>query len=267
MPSLSSEESPKSRKSEKKTKAKGASDIPPPSTSERAAVNALESSEKTAVNALLMAARAMTEMSGPGVGAKNGSNDGASMVATPPMANGQGNTKDDGTPESCIMRTEDEFETPQKNLLGKFMSPKRKASEAEHSEAREHLGDQNEETADGPLRKKKNVQRSQSRERSEDDDDSPKREYPGDGTPAVEQKVKRSRLGSTKKGAENDIITQSVVESRDSPMEMETPAKAKTSKVSDLTPVSARCIDFKKMRVNDSSSDPAVVDSTSKHTE
>jgi len=49
------------------------------------------------------------------------------------------------------------------------------------------------------------------------------------------------------------------------PMVMSTPAKHTSTegKITDLTPVSARCIDFKKMRVNDSNSDPAVVDTAS----
>jgi hypothetical protein len=243
MPSLASEESPTAGgKVAQNQNFEGARNMPPPNTTERAAVNALQSSEKTAVNALLMAAMAMTGLSGTDndyCKEQNGE------ATTPPTKNGQ---QDDGTPEQTN-RTESEFETPQKNLLGKFMSPKRKHG-AEILEDHKEMG---EDQSDSEARNGDDV---------DDDEDSPKREHPGDRTPAIEQKAKRTRLGSTRKGT--GTTQAKGTKTMGSPMEMATPAKGTGGTLPDLTPVSARCIDFQKMRVHDSTSDPAVADSPSK---
>jgi hypothetical protein len=302
MPSLtSSEESPTSTggggKNEYNISRNSVTNMPPPTTAERAAVNQLASSEKTAVNALLMAAMAMTEMSGgndddgrirgadsipfgPSEG-NNGSKeeDGA---ATPPSSNTHAGKGSEGTPKANISADEN-FETPQKNLLGRFMSPKRKASEASPMETRTfHATPMSEEPSarQGQQQCYDAVIKEEDEEDDEDIDDgddddhdeSPKREHPDDGTPCTEQKVKRSRFGSLKKGSR--LMAQQlsngggapIVSERKAsnagvaPMEITTPAKGRDGSVADLTPVSARCIDFKKMRVNDSSTDPAVAD-------
>jgi hypothetical protein len=192
---------------------------------------------------------AMTEMSGPEV--DSASADESTAAMTPPAkSSGEQN---DGTPDST--HAEGEFETPQKNLLGKFMSPKRKASETETAEV-----DTPSASAEESLWKKKTNQQSPS---DMENDDSPKREHPEYGTPAIEQKVKRTRLGSLRKGAPfpQGGSPNLATDNNASAMELATPAKvAGCSTTADLTPVSARCIDFKKMRVNDSTTDPAVVD-------
>ena len=288
MPSLvsSSEGSPiagsSSTKSEptKALTVKGVRSIPVPSTAERAAVNALQSSEKTAVNALLMAAMAMTEMSGhkhkyeaindenrQDASIRNADISGEDAIPTneaytPPLKNSQNDSNhcgndNNGSPDATI-RVDDKFETPQRNLLKKFMSPKRKSSETKAEE--------------GASSTASNLSCTESKLSSndlgceDDDDESPKREHPGDGTPSIGQKVKRSRLGSLKKGVRLlDMENPNEKKSMNGgiPMELTTPAKGKEGNIADLTPVSARCIDFKKMRVNDSSSDPAVVDPAS----
>lgn len=266
MPSLasSSEDSPVGSSKIRTTKTpfvNGVRSIASPTTAERAAVNALKSSEKTAINALLMAAMAMTETDGDkydyaknrenrqDASTKNGASF-ASSVATPSTFNNrESNIYNNDSPEATNRATDDHFETPQRNLLKKFMSPKRK------------VGDQNSGERDIPMR---NLASSDAyREKEEDDDDdSPKREHPGDGTPSLLQKVKRSRLGSLKKGArflegENSNGDEQFLEATSSstngifPMEMSTPAKGMGGvNIADLTPVSARCIDFKKMRMN-----------------
>jgi hypothetical protein len=290
----SSEESPNSSSGGKAAHWKGGTGIPvmpPPSTAERAAINQLASSEKTAVNALLMAAMAMTEMSSPanetvqvgGADSKLRASEGTDVVGnieaaatTPPSNNTYGGNSNEGTPEAHI-NAEDHFETPQRNLMGKFMSPKRKASGASPVEVKSSRGTP---MSVEPARKKGQGQYKEAmmREEEEDEDDggddeSPKREHPGDDTPGVQQKIKRSRLGSLKKGTR--LMTQQLSHGRRAnlgsttkstnggfvPMEMATPAKGKDGSVADLTPVSARCIDFKKMRVNDSTADEAAADS------
>jgi hypothetical protein len=223
----------------------------------------LESAEKTAINALLMAAKAMTEMSGHGsssnsnenrqdASTKNDTSFTSSATTTSPHNTRENNNY---SPEAITQAAEVHFETPQRNLLKKFMSPKRKVSDRNNEEAR--LPSRNLASSDAY------------RETADDDDDSPKRDHPGDGTPILPQKIKRSRLGSLKKGARllereksnGDLETTSTTNGV-LPMEMSTPAKdTGGGKITDLTPVSARCLDFKKMRVNDSSTDPAVVDS------
>ena len=256
----------------------GARSIPAPSTAERAAVDALKSSEKTAVNALLMAAMAMTEMSGHDSSpsttnrAVTSAKDTAATAATssPPLNNRQNNSDRYGSekncsPEATIRAEDDQFETPQKNLLKKFMSPKRKAGDTNVKvEASSTKNDLDRKVSKSSSHKTASPDTSVDDE-NDDSDESPKREHPGDGTPSLRQKIKRSRLGSLKKGVRlmerensNDPkATDGVV-----PMALSTPAKGTGTegKITDLTPVSARCIDFKKMRVNDSSSDPAVAE-------
>ena len=289
MPSLSSssEESPVVSGSKLRTKTlivNGARNIPIPNAAEQAAVDALKSSEKTAVNALLMAAMAMTEMAGDRHGVtnnenrhddstKSGSLFTTSLSTTSPLNDRDNNHYNEGSPEATKRSTDEHFETPQRNLMKKFMSPKRKVSDRNAEEryassSRTTLG-----CADSSKSPTKNLDSSDVDSESEhDDEESPKREHPGDSTPSLLQKMKRSRLGSLKKGArlldwekcngDNHLLEKTSTTNGVLPMEMSTPAKAKGGiEISDLTPVSARCIDFKKMRVNDSSSDPAVVDS------
>jgi len=260
----------------------GSMNIPTPSTAERAAVNALQSSEKTAVNALLMAAMAMTEMSGqePSNISNNNKNvrnqptskthdtdtntsHKAETVETysPPLHNYQnkinhyGNGENNSSPEATN-RADDQFETPQRNLLKKFISPKRKANETNTSEMNSAAKTDSSDHVDSC----KTASGESFTEYESEDDESPKRdrELAGDGTytPSISQKIKRSRLGSFKKGvrhpdrnSEEMQKTKGVV-----PMVLSTPAKSpgNEDKVTDLTPVSARCIDFKKMHVNDS---------------
>jgi len=282
-PESSSEESPVDGGSKVRTIPNGARTIPIPSTAERAAVNALQSSEKTAVNALLMAAMAMTEMSGKDHTsgndhtindnphdsfATNGTSGVSSAAATSPLNNRENNKSHSNSPEATIRTADEHFETPQRNLLKKFMSPKRKVGDrnAEYDPSTStndydnHIESRNLESADAYNKN------------GDDDEDSPKREHPGDGTPSLLQKVKRSRLGSLRKGAQllervksngdEHVLETATTISGVLPMEMATPAKEKGGvKIADLTPVSARCIDFKNMRVNDSTSDHTVVDS------
>lgn len=275
----------------------GARSILTPSTAERAAVNALQSSEKTAVNALLMAAMAMTEMSGQehtnnrsnnenthnaSVSTTNNNDISAKDTVTtaatssPPLdirrhnIDQYGSEKNNCSPEATI-RADDQFETPQRNLLKKFMSPKRKANETKIQKEiplTKNKSDHN-KSKSSSLRMA-SLDDSIDNEDDDDDDESPKRdrEHPGDGIPSMHQKMKRSRLGSLKKGARLvEGGNSSVLEATNGvvPMVMSTPAKHTSTegKITDLTPVSARCIDFKKMRVNDSNSDPAVVDTAS----
>lgn len=251
-----------------------------PSTAERAAVDALKSSEKTAVNALLMAAMAMTEMAGDtgatpnrenrqDASTKNGTTFVSSTAAASPMNHRESNNGNNNSPEATNRSVD--FETPQRNLLKKFMSPKRKVSDRNAEEESDIPTSSYEDASKLPSRNLASAYREKKDDYDDDDDeDSPKREHPGDGTPSLLQKVKRSRLGSLKKGArllerENSNGDQSLLEEASSgaiPMEMSTPAKATGGvNMADLTPVSARCIDFKKMHVNDSRNDPAVVDS------
>ncbi|VEU41821.1 unnamed protein product [Pseudo-nitzschia multistriata] len=261
----SSEESPVAGSSKIRTVQNSNRGMPIPSTAERAAVNALQSSEKTAVNALLMAAMAMTEMSGQDQTGNHTSGT-SSAATTPPLNNLANNNNRHYSPEGTVRGADDHFETPQRNLLKKFMSPKRKVSDrnaetipsTKNTNSDDHVESRNLEYSDAY---------------QNGDEDSPKREHPGDGTPSLLQKVKRSRLGSLKKGARllervksngDQHVTETTTTETNSevlPMEMATPAKEKGAKIAALTPVSARCIDFKNMRVNDSSSDRAVVDS------
>jgi hypothetical protein len=226
-----------------------------------------------------MAAMAMTEMSGHDASALTTNNTDISAkntvtsaaTSSPPLNNRQMNSDHYGnekncSPEATIRAEDDQFETPQKNLLKKFMSPKRKASDTNvKEEASSTKNDLDRKVSKSSSHKTASPDTSVDEDENDDEDESPKREHPGDGTPSLRQKIKRSRLGSLKKGvrlmkSENSSdpkATDGVV-----PMALSTPAKGTSteSKITDLTPVSARCIDFKKMRVNDSSSDPAVAE-------
>jgi len=156
------------------------------------------------------------------------------------------------------------------------MSPKRKVSDRNSEEKISSMNKNDSYNhTESSMALSRNLSASKAfieNENEHDDEESPKREHPGDGTPSLHQKVKRSRLGSLKKGArllerEKSNSDQHFLETTSAnngvlPMEMTTPAKGTGGvKIADLTPVSARCIDFQKMRVNDSTSDPAVVDS------
>ena len=243
MPSLASEESPSNQNAGKTPKAiqEATANLPRETTS----------SEKTAVNALLMAAMAMTEMSGQN-----------SKESTPPT----GTNKSDGTQEENLV-------TPQKNLMGLFRSPKRKQSESE--------ANPQDTTSSFPASSTMRDNGSQESSPSgASDEESPKREHPGDETPSNQQKIKRSRIGSMKKPATKDLGKAAMNE--DTPnrrlfgqkdtidndnMVMETPKTKGEGPKQDLTPVSARCIDFRKMNVNEPAIQPkhseTALDSTS----
>eukprot|EP00536_Pseudo-nitzschia_multiseries_P002923 jgi/Psemu1/295027/fgenesh1_pm.41_\ len=198
----------------------------------------------------------------------NGTSGVSAVAHASPLNKREKNTSHNNSPEATIRAIDDHFETPQRNLLKKFMSPKRKASDrntescpsTNGNNSANHVESRSQESYDACT------------QNGELDEDSPKREHPGDGTPSLLQKVKRSRLGSLKKGGrlldraksngDERVLETTSTTSEVLPMEMATPAKDKGGvKIADLTPVSARCIDFKNMRMNDSTSDRAVVDS------
>ncbi|KAG7357144.1 Tesmin/TSO1-like CXC domain protein [Nitzschia inconspicua] len=198
MPSLASEESPTGRGGFQRH-AELAKTVPPNTP----AIESMPSSEQTAVDALLMAARAMTEMTE----LQEGTSVNAADAATPPIMNGYQN---DESPE-------DNMRTAQRNLLDKFKSPKRKLGDGDKGT--------NDDTCDNAT------------------DTSPKRDHPhGD----LSEFSKRTRLGSLINGSDDGLS-----ETHNDAMEMSTPAKGTSGALSDLTPVSARCIDFQNMRVND----------------
>jgi hypothetical protein len=88
-----------------------------------------------------------------------------------------------------------------------------------------------------------------------DDEDSPKREYPGhDETPSQHHKVKRSRIGSLQKGSHGlRAEATTSAKAKAAGFAYNTPKNNKKGEgQNDLTPVSARCIDFRKMHVNES---------------
>ena len=174
------------------------------------------SSEKTAVSALLMAAVAMTEI---------GTNEDSETATTPAKTT------------SSREPMEEDFETPQRNLLHKFNSPKRKQGDREPPKMPvEHSPNSDVQSSSG-------------------DDESPKRDYPGNNTPhSNQQKVKRSRIGSHKKfgkALENDLGAKQIASDVLSSTDLTTPNTKGKFKSADLTPVSARCIDFRNMHVNE----------------
>lgn len=228
-PSLASEESPTTTNGMKTVSVAGR-------TLERPT-----SSEKTAVNALLMAAMAMTEMSGQDT-----------EVSTPPTQA----SKPDGTQE-------DNFDTPQKNLLGLFKSPKRKQSTDEANPQDTTTTSSNDADKEGM---RMGCQES-SPSGATSEDSSPKREPPSGITPSNQQKVKRSRIGTLEKGPRNqedelnhDHLKRPLFGTSDN--KMETPQTKGEGKKQDLTPVSARCIDFRKMHVNESPQQPKQIEKT-----
>lgn len=234
MPSLGSEESPHNS-------SKGAEDgfTFQPTTA-----------EKTAVNALLMAAFAMTEMSGrpgPEQSCK-------SPVSTPPDTRATKLLGNVDEKEDDDVNDNDECKTPQKNLLKEFQSPKRKQVEASP-----YYGET--PKASGKVRPEydgeSGTESSPSGTGDDSTDDSPKRELTEmtDLTPSVQQKNKRSRIGSIRKGPLRNL-GQELALGHTSPMVMETPKHSRTTAINDLTPVSARCIDFKRMHVGQSTPEP-----------
>ena len=222
MPSLASEISPGTGKSSDESSNISIVDV-------GAKLHEPTSSEKTAVNALLMAAMAMTEMS-------------ANPVATtPPKVDGV--KSDNG----------DQYETPPKRFVDKFTSPKRKQSPTDNG-AKVIAGAMRKEAVSDDS-SPSNIDDSDDAE-----DDSPKREPPGDVTPSVNHKVKRSRIGSTRKIPRNlgDEMSKDRNDTKLAARPFafseecaETPNVKTKGKIAELTPVSARCIDFRKMHVNE----------------
>lgn len=250
MPSLGSEElSPAERKTDDVATTitvSSTSVMPDPNTA-----------EKTAVHALLMAAMAMTEMSGTSTTNTN----------TNTNTNGNGNVggmtikQDVSTPPGVVKQQEEQeqeeeeetYETPQKNLLRQFQSPKRKQSET--------AANPQDEVVAGSMMRRRSGEESSSPSAGgseyDDDEESPKREHPGEETPSLQQKIKRSRIGSLKKTTRNlgnemaDDHKKWNGNSNNTSMVMETPKTKGEGPKTELTPVSARCIDFRKMHVNE----------------
>jgi hypothetical protein len=197
---------------------------------QRSVSEAPNTDERLAVNALLMAAVAMTEFSNkPHISPSKDANYEETMVSTPPGAR----------PMSTV--PEEDYATPQKNLYTQFQSPKRKQSDTDPEMDR------------GPMRSEGDSSSAESSpsvpENENENDDSPKRELAEMVvTPSVAQKVKRSRVGSVHKGPNRNLGPEMSVDEA-APMVMETPKQTKIPSSSALTPVSARCIDFKRMQV------------------
>ena len=170
------------------------------------------SSEKTAVNALLMAAMAMTEMGG---GAPND-------VSTPPKAD----SADYTTP-------------PTKDPLAKNRTPKRKQSPMD-AMVQHAAGD-----SSSP-----NAAIGDTQSQASSDKSSPSNsDTTSDGgmTPSPAPQLKRSRIGSIRKPTDTSNTAKK--------FPFTTPKQPKNGDgTTDLTPVSARCIDFRKMNVNGDSS-------------
>ena len=194
-----------------------------------------------------MAAMAMTEMSGQ----NNGEEEDEAKAAVPTPG------KDDKT----TPMEEDDCETPQKNLLTKFNSPKRKQSDP-----------------DNTIKTTMNGNNNNNNDNSDEDeeDESPKRDHPGSNTPySNEQKVKRSRLGSHKKfprslgkDMEQQRLASSVLNglNNNGAAITTTPKQKGQINNKDLTPVSARCIDFRKMHVNETNAAQAETQNQKKET-
>eukprot|EP00934_Nitzschia_sp_Nitz4_P003361 Nitzschia sp. Nitz4//scaffold50_size126154//80078//82475//NITZ4_003690-RA/size126154-augustus-gene-0.7-mRNA-1//1//CDS//3329553713//3351//frame0 len=196
------------------------------------------------VSALLMAAVAMAEMSGK-ASTENPDMDQTTTAHTPPQ------TK----------KTEEEetkFETPQRNLMRQFQSPKRKKFESEpNADNSEHSSPQS--------------------ATNDEAKESPSREGTGsdnmvDQTPSDEHKIKRSRLGSLRKKTgtipeetTSRTVTFDATNENDDELEsmqMETPKHSGTNgRTDELTPVSARCLDFKRMSVRSTPEVKSMTDS------
>lgn len=184
------------------------------------------SSEKTAVNALLMAAMAMTEM--------------GSQTAAPAAPPATTSTPPKRYVTGAATAT---YETPPKrDLAEKFRSPKRKTTPM----STDRRGSSGTLPDSSPSALSDYC----------DDEDSPKREYPGhDETPSQHHKVKRSRIGSLRKGSHGlGAEITDAAKAKAAAFAYSTPKNNKNAegKINDLTPVSARCIDFRKMHVNES---------------
>jgi hypothetical protein len=200
----------------------------------RSVSEAPNTAERTAVNALLMAAVAMTDFSvEPHVTPSKvmSAREEVYMVDTPSV-----DRKSTTAPE-------EDYETPQKNLYTQFQSPKRKQSDTDidrgHGSMRSDNGSSSSES-------------SPSGHGGDENEDSPKRELAEMVvTPSVAQKIKRSRVGSVRKATNRSLGAEMSVDEA-SPMVMETPKQAKAVASNALTPVSARCIDFKRMHVKGS---------------
>jgi hypothetical protein len=201
--------------------------------------------EKTAVNALLMAAVAMTEMSSHAAPATTE----VPLVSTPP----------DRRTETVAPMEEEDCKTPQKNLLRQFQSPKRKQADTESPGEHKEQNSVTPKMSQAKMRSQPNNGGSSTESSptgsgtgtgEEDNDDSPKRDNSEltDMTPSLQQKSKRSRIGSVRKGPSRNL-GQEMAHDQPSPMVMQTPKQAKSTVTNDLTPVSARCIDFKRMHV------------------
>jgi hypothetical protein len=216
--------------------------------------------EKAAVNALLMAAVAMAEMSTQSVPLPDNQKQQPQQdpVSTPPDAKTTGIAEED---DDEIVDDDEDCKTPQKNLLNQFQSPKRK-----QTETTTHYMDTTPRTVGG-LRPEdegeSSTESSPSGSGGDSNDDSPKRDLAGmeDLTPSVQQKNKRSRIGSVRKGASRNL-GQEMAQGRanSSMMVMETPKHLKSSARNELTPVSARCIDFKRMNMGTSTPEPMLKD-------
>jgi hypothetical protein len=198
MPSLSSERtdtmsedtSPGERKLDENTEVNVNKKVPP------------TTSEKTAVNALLMAAMAMTEM--------GGSDD----VSTPPKKDEQ----DYSTPP-----------TKGDSLSKNSRTPKRKQSPMDAMASAESSSPDSVEHQAQALTDKSVP-------------DSPLRQDAG-MTPSQAPQVKRTRIGSVRKTVD--------ASNTNNKLPYTTPKQPKNGDgTTDLTPVSARCIDFRKMNVN-----------------
>jgi hypothetical protein len=238
-PSLTSENSPVEPKLEEVSTVSttGASNIPEPT-----------SSEKAAVNALLMAAMAMAEMG-------SSSSSLVAAVRSP-------QSSDVGSPEVKEPPDETYYETPIKarDLSEKLRDSKRQQPMA--SEIQKNGAQYPKLTAN-----EARTSFSDNGSTVETDDDSPKRDLPDETSSGQHPKVKRSRIGSHRKGIRNlgeEMSSDHVnVENVSFPFNsyghdyagvdtmVETTPRAKTGKKEEITPVSARCIDFRRMNVNE----------------
>jgi hypothetical protein len=239
-PSLTSENSPVEPKLDevRTVSTTGASNIPEPT-----------SSEKAAVNALLMAAMAMTEM--------GSSSSSLTAAVRSPQSSDVGSPKVKEPPDDSYC------ETPPKaiDLSEKLRDTKRQQPMALEIQ-------KNEDTQYAKLTANEaRTSFSDNGSTVETDDDSPKRDLPDETFSGQHPKVKRSRIGSHRKGIRNlgeEMISDDVnVENVSFPFNtyghayagvdtmVETTPKAKTGKKEEITPVSARCIDFRRMNVHE----------------
>jgi hypothetical protein len=218
MPSLASEESPTSGRGLQRH-VDWQRTVEPNTPS----IETLPSSEQTAVNALLMAARVMTEATKP---LKHASGE---EVRTPSTING---IENDGTPDDSVR-------TAQRNLLGKFISPKRKADDT--VETSEDPSSRIQANRQKGTSKSKGGEKNKCTESSEDS----------------VQFTKRTRLNSLGKDRSDDCRRDANIDN--DATAISTPAKGKrnTLCLTKLTPVSARCIDFKNMSISDTKGSPA----------